>query len=510
MEWLADPTVWLGLLTLTLLEVVLGIDNLIFIAILADRLPAHQRDRARLIGLALALFMRVGLLFSISWLVTLTAPLFHVFSHPFSGRDLILLAGGLFLLYKSTVELHSRLEGAASHAGERRVHAGFWTVVAQIVALDAVFSLDSVITAVGMADELAVMVAAVVIAIIIMMVASRPLTEFVSHHPTVVVLCLGFLLMIGFSLIAEGVGLHIPKGYLYAAIGFSVLIEILNQIAQRRREARTSPSMVSSRERTADAVMRLLGGGATPDEPQSHTGVTSTERNMVGSVLGLAERPLAALMTPRERVHVIDLEDSPEQQARVLAESPYSRLVVIRDGQLDQPLGLVHKAALLEQALAGRPPDIAAAMHPAPALPDSFTALRALDEFRQRTTEAAFVADADGVFQGLVTRQDLAEAIAGEFPDPTDRAERWITTAEDGALLAGAGTPLPLLRRRLQQPLAEGAGALTLAGLLAPLLGGTPNAGDRVDIASVTFEIDAVEGDRIERVRIYPHAAGQG
>ena len=221
MEWLSDPNIWVGFLTLVVLEIVLGIDNLIFIAILAEKLPPHQRDKARLLGLTLAMLMRLGLLTMISWIVSLTEPLFTVGRFSFSGRDLILLLGGLFLLFKATVELHERVEGKThAHAGPVEF-AAFGVVVAQIIALDAVFSLDSVITAVGMIDELGVMMAAVVVSMGVMLFASKPLTRFVNAHPTVVVLCLSFLLMIGLSLIAEGFGFHIPKSYLYAAIGFS-------------------------------------------------------------------------------------------------------------------------------------------------------------------------------------------------------------------------------------------------------------------------------------------------
>ena len=188
-DWMADPTAWLGLATLIVLEVVLGIDNLVFIAILADKLPEHQRNRARMIGLSLALIMRLALLASIAWVVTLTAPLFTLFGMDFSGRDLILIFGGMFLLFKGTMELHERLEGAAEHVGGKRTqHAVFWHVIAQIVVLDAVFSLDSVITAVGMVEEISIMMTAVIFAMALMMVASRPLMAFVSRHPTVVIL----------------------------------------------------------------------------------------------------------------------------------------------------------------------------------------------------------------------------------------------------------------------------------------------------------------------------------
>jgi len=258
MEFLLDPSIWAGLFTLIVLEIVLGIDNLVFIAILADKLPPKQRDKARLIGLSLALIMRLGLLSLISWIVTLTTPLFSIGEFSFSGRDLILLLGGLFLLFKATMELHERLENRDMNAGGNKGYASFWAVVVQIVILDAVFSLDAVITAVGMVNNLAIMMTAVVIAMGVMLLASKPLTNFVNAHPTVVVRCLSFLLMIGLSLVAEGFGFHIPKGYLYAAIGFSILIELFNQIARhnfmRHQERRPM------RERTAEAIQRLMGG----------------------------------------------------------------------------------------------------------------------------------------------------------------------------------------------------------------------------------------------------------
>ena len=224
MEFLLDPTIWVGLITLIVLEIVLGIDNLVFIAIIAKKLPASQQDKALYMGLGLALVMRLGLLSIMSWLVALTDPVFSIWEHPFSLRDLILLGGGIFLLYKATTELHERLEALPHTESTSQGKAGFWFVIAQILVLDAVFSIDSIITAVGMVDNLYVMMTAVVVAMIVMIVASRPLTAFVNAHPTVVVLCLSFLLMIGCSLIAEGLGFHLPKGYLYAAIAFSIFL----------------------------------------------------------------------------------------------------------------------------------------------------------------------------------------------------------------------------------------------------------------------------------------------
>jgi predicted tellurium resistance membrane protein TerC len=226
-DWIGDPGIWSALLTLTALEIVLGVDNVIFISILANKLPPEQRDRARVVGLGAALVMRVLLLFSINWLVGLTDPLFDLFDHGFSGRDLILIAGGLFLLYKATTELHEKLEGT-EHSTATKVVTSFAATIVQIMLLDIVFSLDSVITAVGMADELGVMIAAVVIAVGVMLFAAKSISEFVERHPTVKVLGLAFLMMIGFSLVADGLGHHVPKGYIYTAMAFSVFVEIIN------------------------------------------------------------------------------------------------------------------------------------------------------------------------------------------------------------------------------------------------------------------------------------------
>jgi predicted tellurium resistance membrane protein TerC len=227
MEWISSPEAWIALLTLTALEIVLGIDNIIFISILAGKLPENQQKTGRQIGLLLAMLTRILLLFSIAWLTRLTAPLFNVFSHDISGRDLILIIGGLFLLGKSTFEIHERLEGEEGHASEK-VAATLGSVIVQIMLLDVVFSLDSVITAVGMVDEIAIMVTAVVIAVGIMLFASGPISGFVNNRPTLKILALSFLLLIGFSLISDGLGIHIPKGYIYFAMGFSVFVEVIN------------------------------------------------------------------------------------------------------------------------------------------------------------------------------------------------------------------------------------------------------------------------------------------
>lgn len=235
MNWITEPSAWIAFATLTALEIVLGIDNVIFISILSGKLPQHQRERARLTGLALAMVSRILLLLVLAWIIKLTAPLFHALGHPISGRDLILIVGGIFLMGKSTREIHESMEEEHGADEARRASPSFTSVIVQILLLDIVFSLDSVITAVGMVDEVGVMIAAVIVAVAFMMVFSRSIAGFVNKHPTIKMLALSFLLLIGVTLVAEGFGQHISKGYIYFAMAFSVLVEMLNIRVRRKR-----------------------------------------------------------------------------------------------------------------------------------------------------------------------------------------------------------------------------------------------------------------------------------
>lgn len=258
MEWIVNPEIWISLLTLTVLEIVLGIDNIVFISILAGKLPIEQQKKARTLGLALALITRVLLLLSLKWIMSLTAPLFNIGDFigsdneilltklAISGRDLILILGGIFLIYKSTSEIHEKLEGSEHNQEIKKVYS-FSQVIFQILLLDIVFSLDSVITAVGMADQLGVMIAAVIIAVIVMMVSAAAISDFVNRHPTVKMLALSFLLLIGVSLLAEGFDQHIPKGYIYFAMAFSVLVEVLNL---RSKKGKSEPVQLKNPQET--------------------------------------------------------------------------------------------------------------------------------------------------------------------------------------------------------------------------------------------------------------------
>ena len=508
MELLTDPAAWVGLATLVVLEIVLGIDNLIFIAILADKLPPSQRDKARVIGLSLALIMRLALLSVISWLVTLTAPLFTVFGHGFSGRDLILLIGGLFLLFKATTELHERLEGVVHTGPARTAYASFSVVVAQIVVLDAVFSLDAVITAVGMVEHLPVMMAAVVISIGVMLLASKPLTRFVNAHPTVVVLCLSFLLMIGLSLVAEGLGFHLPKGYLYAAIGFSIMIEFFNQWGRRnlaRQEARQP-----LRERTADAVLRMLGGRqefATGEQPQVEAGPAAElpafapeERHMVSGVLTLAERPVRSIMTPRAEISWVDLDAPPDETRATLLEVPHGIFPVCR-GSLDEVIGVARAKDLLGDLLSTGRIDEASLRRPV-YVPESTPAIRLIDTLRGAGGLIVLVSDEYGLLKGLVSPIDLLEAIAGEFPDEDEALE--VRPTGPGRWTVAGTADLHQLERVLGIDSLVGAeGAYSsLAGFLIARFGHLPAVGETLTQDGYVFRIEQIEDQRISLVDV--------
>lgn len=424
MDILLDPSIWIGLLTLVVLEIVLGIDNLVFIAILADKLPAQQRDKARVVGLSLALITRLLLLMLISWLVTLTKPLFSIGILTFSGRDLILLFGGIFLLYKAVMELHEKLEGALPVKEEAPASAKFGLVVAQIVVLDAVFSLDSVITAVGMVDELLVMMAAIIIAIGVMLFASKPLMEFVNKHPTVVILCLSFLLMIGVSLIADGLGFHIPKGYIYSGIGFAILIEAFNQCAKRNQMRHAS--RLSLRRRAAGAIFRLMGGqsdvASVEIEPQLGAAFIPEERYMMSGVLSLAQRKVKTIMVPREEVSWINIQDSDDRIKEQILTVPHN-LMPLCDGSLDRVLSVVRGKAIINAISEIRSKHFLDSLAKVHWIEENQNVIECMKVLRQARGSLVLVKNQDGVLTGLVTPLDLLEAIAGEFPDSDEAFE---------------------------------------------------------------------------------------
>ncbi|AXY55450.1 TerC family protein [Acinetobacter chinensis] len=514
LEWMSDPAAWVGLATLVVLEIVLGIDNLVFIAILAEKLPPEQRSKARILGLLLALGMRLILLASIAWVVTLTNPLFHIFDHPFSGRDLILLFGGVFLLFKGTMELRERLEGGAQLKEENPVHATFWMVIVQIVVLDAVFSLDSVITAVGMVKELSVMMIAVIIAVGIMLWASRPLMDFVNKHPTVVILCLCFLMMIGFSLLVEGFGYHIPKGYLYAAIGFSVLIEFLNQTVRKNQEKTVTTTDL--RYRTASAVLKMLGGKSADGQNHKADDVLATQALadeifdpensvyhsvMVQGVLGLSERPVKSVMTPRPELEWVDLDEDEAVLKEQLLSMTHSRLIVAR-GELDNISGIVLTHKVMNEFIETGVLDFEKHLREPVIVHENAQVLMVMEQLRQAPLQMAIVLNEYGSIEGIATPIDVLEAIAGEFPDE-DEMDTAAESLEDGSLMLEGSTDIRHVSLLLGRDLVdESEQYSTLSGYILFHLGRLPQNGEKMIADGYIFEVVTMDGHKIDKVHI--------
>ncbi len=558
MAWVSDPTAWLGLLTLVVIEIVLGIDNLVFIAILTAKLPEKQRDRARYIGLGGALVIRLILLTCISFIVNMTQPLFNFGPFPVTGRGIVMMIGGIFLLYKATHELHSKLEGFDEELSvSKAAGSAMYLVILQIMVLDAVFSLDSIITAIGMIDHVFIMMFAVVIAMAIMTLASRFITEFVGQHPTLVILCLGFLLLIGFSLIVEALGFHVPKGYLYAAIGFSILIEIFNQIARKNTlklgGTSSSKAGMQSREIAANLVLRLLGSNQNQVQTLkeaivSRTGsqvFNNTEKEMVSRVLQLSSLPVKAVMTARTDVNQVDLSDSIDDIIASLKSNKSSRLVAYTAAQPEVPVGYLRRDDILAVKLGLEPKgatsdtdavaSVASAASAASAangaaaasastataatatadernlskilekkvreplyLPETVSVIKALEEFRKSKKNFAFVFDEFGNFEGIVTLHDIMEEIAGELPDQSEVPE--LVRIAPGVFKIEGGAILKDVSRLTGFNVPVSETYHTIAGFILDYLQRMPEAGEVIAMTKWKLEIAKVEENSIESV----------
>ena len=509
--WLADPTAWLALGTLILLELVLGIDNLVFITFVTAKLPASQRQGAFRIGLFLALLQRFVLLAAMAWLVGLTVPLFPVFGHPFSLRDLILIGGGGFLLFKGSMELRDRLEEHLLTGAEASAPPRFWYVIAQILVLDALFSFDSIITSVGMVKEVTLMMVAVSVAMGIMLLAARPLSRFVDRHPTIVVLFLGFLIMIGLSLITDGLGVPIPKGYLYAAIGFSLFVEGFNLLAVRVRRRRIQARGARNlRESTARAVLDLLGGDAVNGEAQldvaalvgDDTGekvFDREEREMVARIILLGGRPVRSIMTPRHKARWLDIDAPDDEIMRAAARAPLSALPVYRRNT-DEVLGVVRLRDLLVQCRLHRAFNLRSLIRPAPVVLE-YTSLSDLwQTFHDRPAPLAVVLDEYGSAVGVVTPQNVMEALAGYVGGVSVQVESF--RRDDGTWELPGRLPaedaLRLLGLRVEREL----DSETVAGLLLEVMGHIPEAGETLTWQGKEWEIVAMDGLRIDSIRV--------
>lgn len=512
MEWIFDPTALAGLVTLVLLEIVLGIDNLVFIAILAQRLPKQQRQHASRVGLFLALAMRIVLLTGISWLSGLTQPFLSLFGQDLSAREVILLAGGGFLLLKATLEIHSRMEGHGAAGNNKNYQAKFWMVVAQIVALDAVFSLDAVVTAVGMVEQLPVMIAAVTIAILLMSLVAKPLTDFVQQQRTVVMLCLGFLLMVGFSLIAEGFGQHIPKGYLYAAIGFSLLIEFFNQFARAKLKARVRED-VNKRQRTADAILKLLGArpleegeaqdmGTLLQENAKGNALSGAEKQLLRGVLNLSERQVHTIMTPRHKVEFINIRDDGDKIFNEMRSFVRSHILVL-DGDATQVMGILRKDEYLLGCSTGKSKAVTSKMLTEPLfVQHTLNVMALLEIFKKYPAPLGVVLDEAGGLDGVVTHLDVLEAIAGAFPGRHEPYNSAFRENSDGSLTIDASVSIYDLRNRLGIDYEPDGRFSTLGGLILHELGHLPALGDQMDWRGWHIEVRQMDGRRVSQVRM--------
>lgn len=501
--WINDPSAWIGLGTLIVIEIVLGIDNIVFISILSSRLPENQKQSAFTLGLTLALLMRLVLLSAIAWIVSLTQPLMTVWGQTFSARDLILLVGGLFLLLKGTVELHERLEGGESHTGSSGRQAVFWQVVAQILVLDAIFSLDSVITSVGMVRELPVMMLAVVVSMATMLVAARPLMNFVNKHPSVIVLCLGFLLMIGLSLIMDGFGLHVPKGYLYAAIAFSVLVEAFNQLALRNRRLRLTRRNL--RESAAKAVLGLLGGqngttqmdmAAIASDAQREAVFAPEERDMLARAIRIGGRSVRYIMTPRRRMPLLTLDADRESMIQAATGSALAFIPVHQRDNDDIP-GVVPVGDMLAMLARHEEPDLAALVQTVPIVSEHLPLPDLLDGFRAQPAPLVLVQDEYGSVVGMVTPESLLHAMAGHMGELCGDA---VLQVVNGCLRLPGRLSIDEASRLLGMPLETD--AATLAGFILEQRGHIPTEGERWNWCGRCWKILRMDGLRVDEVAI--------
>lgn len=508
-----DVHILAGLATLIVLELVLGIDNLVFIAILANKLPAHQRDKARIVGLMMAMGIRLLLLAVMSHLVALTNPVIEFAGRSFSWRDLILIVGGLFLLFKATSEIHERLEGHhGSENGERRVPT-FAATLIQIVVLDAVFSLDSIITAVGMVEELWVMMTAVVVSMGIMVAASKPLTSFVSKRPTVIILCLSFLLLIGCSLIADGFGFHLPKTYLYAAIGFSLLIESLNQVGglKHRRKLLDIPM----RERTADAILRLMVPNSAHDHqdelaPGPHIeagGLHDDETDMIKGVISLGSLNTRAIMTLRPDIVWVDAGKCGREVVEELLESGRTR-VLLCEGSLDQIVGLIEVRDAFKLALNGGEIDLRPLARTPLYVQEHLVVIDLIAALRRANERFAVVIDELGAVEGVVTTTDIFAEIGGDLADDEDGH---LIVEQDGGFLLDAMARIADVEKALEVRLGDDDRDYeTISGHVLNVMRDVPVEGDTFEDAGWRFEIRVVDGRRIDKVFAAPISNEEG
>lgn len=427
MEILLNPSNWGGLLTLTVLEIFLGIDNIIFIALLVEKLPSCQRDKARILSLILAFLMRIGILSFISWMVHLTTPLFKIANITFSSRNLILFSGGIFLLFQATVELHNRLESQQKKHNHTQ-NIKFWSIIAKVVIFDAIFSVDSIITAVGMTNDLEIMILAVILSMGIMLLASKRVTNFINFHPTVIVLCLSFLLMIGLSLVAEGLNFHIPKNYLYASIGFSSLIEMFNQIKRKNNLLKKKKHINNIEEKILihffknkkysifskkNYKIKLLNFNK---EIMSNKKFTNKIFYVVNNILNLSYIPIYNIMTPRKQINWINIEHSKNKIRKQLLNTPYNFLPICKK-KLDFIIGIICVKEFLQNIENNniKKENILSYIFPPIIVLSTLHTIHLFKKLKNTKKFFVLVTNDFGSIQGLITPSDILKTITNNF-----------------------------------------------------------------------------------------------
>ena len=511
--WASDPAAWVGLFALAAIEIVLGIDNLLFIAVLSQRLPPKERRKAVYIGITGALVIRLVLLVFAAYIAAVTTPLFSLFGKGFTVRDVVMLGGGLFLIYKSTVDLHAKLEGGDEDetiAISTGVTHSLAVVAVQIMVLDAVFSVDAIITSVGMTDHVFIMMAAVIVSMAVMTVAAGVVTEIVSGHPTLVILCLGFVLLIGFSLIMDGLGIEVPKGYLYAAIGFSVIIEIFNEIARRNTLRMGSTKSMQSRELAANLVLRLLGSRqdevpSIKEAIVSRTGAgvfNQSEKDMVARVLQLSSIPVKAVMCARNDLETVKLDAPAEEILKAASTLTHSRLVAYLKDHTDEPVGYISRADILALGV-GHSVSQETLMQQVQQplfLPETVSILKALDQFRSAKKYVGFIFDEFGNFEGIVTLHDIMEEVSGDLPDQKEIPE--VVRTGPGSYRIDGEAVLQDVARVTGFSVPPSEHYQTMAGFILDYLQRVPEAGEKLTFGTWRMEIIGTDQTSITAVRL--------
>lgn len=501
--WVADPSAWIGLGVLILLEMALGIDNLLFISLLAGRLPENKRKRAFHVGLSIAVIQRFLLLSMMAWLVSLRQPLFTVWGHPFSVRDMILVTGGFFLLYKGSQELHERLDGDKGNAEKKNEEVHFGAVILQIAVMDAVFSFDSVLTAVGMAEHLTMMMAAVVISMFFMVRAADFLSRLVERHPSIVVMCLGFMMMIGVSLVLDGVGHPISHGYLYAAVLFSLFVEAFRQLMVRRRRSRRVTR--DSRGALADAVSRLLSlGELSSGEAQlemaalaadaGKAGVCAKkERELLARILRLGGLSVRTIMIPWRNVDKIHASASWEEM-KVAAGHSLQACIPVFDEASDDVLGAVFPQDMIARERKSAGLRAAELARPVPVVLEHTHVTDMWDILADAAGPLAVVLDEYGRPAGIVTPEHVVRALAG---GAENREEAKLSGTE---LVLAGGMPLPEAVSALKLEHGEDFRSETLAGMVLEILGRIPHEGESFSWGGWRWRVLGMDGLRIARL----------